>query len=1099
MFCSYLFVFFAGPVTLLSLYLRLTSWTCLSDNKRCTIFFIRNVVSKVCRSCYVGLLNKWPLIAAMIDLVYSRRQLLGLRSAPGSKSTLFIHELATLGLLRYRGTRAGALTRRRRARAFVYKHGFSVVQACQPRVQEPRTRTLIDVKRVSTLRSLTIGVLNVRSLGNKAAAVLDTITDNSLDLFAVVESWHDSAESPSVIASTPPSHHVYERARPRRQSKACSLKTNHGGICVFVHKDIQVRTVDLPTFKSFELLPLFVRIGVLSFVFVAIYRPEPASAVNDDFFIDFADVLERTSSFAGCVIVGDLNIHLDDTCSPNTARFVSLLDSFGLVEHVRLPTRGVHQLDVFISRSDGPDPVVRVDPPLMSDHSLIVASFDVNGQHTAPLPTVTRRRWRSFNFDNFIADLQQTQLIVDPPCDVNELFDLYDKTLAELLDKHAPWQRTKLRARPAAPWYDAECRVMKAKTRKLEKVYRQQRSVQSEHAWRTQFSLQRALYQEKFVNYWSCAIDECHGDSKALWSKLRPLLQPKPASVSTLTAEDLAQYFTTKISKIRASTSTSPPPHIDDRFVPEMLVDLQPATADEVTTVLKRSAAKHCQLDSAPTWLVKRAADVLAPVIAHMCNTSFAQSRMPDSSKRAIVRPSLKKPALDPNDPASYRPISNLSFVSKVVEKVVDARFADHVARHNLLPVLQSAYRPYHSTETAVVCILNDMIGAIDQGHIGALMLLDLSAAFDTVDHQILTDVLRRRFGIAGTALDWMVDYLSNRSQVVRVGSCESGVITLQFGVPQGSVLGPKLFLEYAEDVCPLLARLKYHLFADDMQGLKHGLPADGPQIVSTLTDCATDVIAWCAAKRLQLNADKTEVMWFGTAAKLSKIPLVDSSIRVGSTDIQPVSVVRDLGVMIDAELTMRDHVSRTARTCFYHLRRLRSIRRQLGRDVTARLVSALILSRLDYCNAVLAGLPASTLAPFQRVLHAAARLILDLRPRDHVSAALRELHWLPIAQRIDYKLCLLVFKSSLGRAPVYITSMLKPAADVPSLATLRAATSGNYIVPRTNRRIGDRAFSVAAPKAWNSLPTELKTASLSIDTFKRRLKTHLFNVAYSQ
>jgi len=143
------------------------------------------------------------------------------------------------------------------------------------------------------------------------------------------------------------------------------------------------------------------------------------------------------------------------------------------------------------------------------------------------------------------------------------------------------------------------------------------------------------------------------------------------------------------------------------------------------------------------------------------------------------------------------------------------------------------------------------MIGAIDQVHIGALMLLDLSAAFDTVDHQILADVLQRRFGIAGGALDWMVNFFSDRSQVVRVGSCESDVITLQFGVPQGSVLGPQRFLEYAEDVCPLLERLQYHLFADDMQGLKHGSLTDVPQIASTLADCATDVIAWCAAKRL--------------------------------------------------------------------------------------------------------------------------------------------------------------------------------------------------------------------------------------------------------
>jgi len=172
---------------------------------------------------------------------------------------------------------------------------------------------------------------------------------------------------------------------------------------------------------------------------------------------------------------------------------------------------------------------------------------------------------------------------------------------------------------------------------------------------------------------------------------------------------------------------------------------------------------------------------------------------MPDRSKRAIVRPLLKKCTLDPNDLASYRLISDLSFVFKVVEKVVDARFAAHAARHSLLPTLQSAYRPNHS---AVICILNDIISAIDQGHIGALMLLDLSAAFDTVDHQILADVLRRRFGTAGDALDWVVNFLSNRSQVVRVGSCESGVITLLFGVPQGFVLGPKRFLEYAEFGC---------------------------------------------------------------------------------------------------------------------------------------------------------------------------------------------------------------------------------------------------------------------------------------------------------
>jgi len=140
------------------------------------------------------------------------------------------------------------------------------------------------------------------------------------------------------------------------------------------------------------------------------------------------------------------------------------------------------------------------------------------------------------------------------------------------------------------------------------------------------------------------------------------------------------------------------------------------------------------------------------------------------------------------------------------------------------------------------------------------------------------------------------------------------------------------------------------------------------------------------------------------------------------------VTVVRDLGVWFDAKLSMRSHVSRVAQTCFYHLRRIRAVRRQLGRKVTARLVTALVLSRLNYCNAVLAGLPASTMTPFQRVLHAAAWTVLDLKPRDHVTPALQELHWLPVAERIQYKLCLVVHKSLLGHTPEYVSFLTSVA-----------------------------------------------------------------------
>ena len=223
-----------------------------------------------------------------------------------------------------------------------------------------------------------------------------------------------------------------------------------------------------------------------------------------------------------------------------------------------------------------------------------------------------------------------------------------------------------------------------------------------------------------------------------------------------------------------------------------------------------------------------------------------------------------------------------------------------------------------------------------------------------------------------------------------------------------------------------------------------------------------------------------------------------DSKILIDdSTSIQSSQVIRNLGVFFDNELTMRNHISRVTRSCYYQLRRLKTVRRHLGRDVTKCLVCSFILSRLDYCNSLLASLPASSLAPLQRVQNAAARLVLDLKPSDQITAALMELHWLPIKQRIAYKLCCLVHKCRHHQAPDYLTELFTTIADIPSLSTLRSATDGKLNVPRTRLQFGERAFAVAGARAWNSLPAKLRSVDDYI-LFKSRLKTHLFSLAFN-
>jgi hypothetical protein len=185
-------------------------------------------------------------------------------------------------------------------------------------------------------------------------------------------------------------------------------------------------------------------------------------------------------------------------------------------------------------------------------------------------------------------------------------------------------------------------------------------------------------------------------------------------------------------------------------------------------------------------------------------------------------------------------------------------------------------------------------------------------------------------------------------------------------------------------------------------------------------------------------------LMWFGTAAMLRKIPYdyLDISTSVGV--IKPVSVVRDVSVRIDSELTIKEHVSHTAQACFFHL--LRSIPKILVCEVTILLVFALVLSRLDYCNGVLVGLPSSTIAPLQRVLHTTARLIDELKPNDHVTAALQTLHWLPVKHRIEYKVCLLMHKVCVSKAPTYTSDMVTACPSVPERTRLRSSSSRDYI-----------------------------------------------------
>ena len=485
--------------------------------------------------------------------------------------------------------------------------------------------------------------------------------------------------------------------------------------------------------------------------------------------------------------------------------------------------------------------------------------------------------------------------------------------------------------------------------------------------------------------------------------------------------------------------------------------------------------------------------------LCNLCNLSLQSGVFPSCLKQAIVFPRLKKPNLDQDNLSSYRPISNLSFLSKIVERAVVRQFSAYASAAGLFPVRQSAYRPFHSTETAVLCSHNDLVRSIDSRQVAALVLLDLSAAFDTVDHSILLSVLSDRFSVTDTALSWFRSYLSDRTQSFVFANSQTVSHPVDCSVPQGSVFGALGFVAYTEDLENVIKRhaVKSHSFADDTKLYASVLPSDTSSARQGLTDCAADVAAWCASRRLQLNADKTEVIWFGSRANLEKIANEDLTVSIGTESIQPVKVVRDLGVLLDSQLSMNEHITKVAAACFFHLRRLRQIRRRAGPEITTRLVLALIMSRLDYCNSILSGLPQTTLEPMQRVQNAAARLILHVSLYDHVTPCLMQLHWLPIRQRINYKLCTLMFRIRAGQCPSYLSDMVQSVSSAQSRPGLRSASSNTFFVPRIRTKFAERSFSYSGPVSWNSLPAEIRSEQ-NFTTFKRLLKTYLFTAAFN-
>ena len=944
--------------------------------------------------------------------------------------------------------------------------------------------------------------LNTRSLLPKIAELRIIAAESGAAVIAISESWLDASVDDSEIDI--PNYVVHRRDRKR----------TGGGVCLYIRQDLAFNPRPDLDKDVLETLWVDILLPKTRPILVGVcYRPPKQC--------DFYELLEQSCNEGNgftefeCVILGDYNTNVIKT-TRRSALVTSMYNFeriFGLKQLITEPTRVCPTSEsiidlIFVSQQDKISQS-GVIPIGLSDHMLTFCTRKVVKGVINKHKYVKLRSLKNYNKEIFVQELGNSSWsnVLDSH-DVEESWSYFKHNFMSVLDRLAPFKELRVKQRSES-WLTSDI---------LELIRQRDRCLAKFRRSKSQSDYDQFLYLRNQVRYkkdkakskhYIDAVYENQNRPKKLWKVLKELGSgskgnAKSSNIGLMidnvlcfdkskVADRFNSFFTeiasALVNKLPSCTGRFGISHINRYYqslnVTKNMFGLTNVSEDQVSAILcKMSGNKATGLDNLPAKFVKDSTSIITKPLTHVINVSINSGCIPSDLKMARVVPLFKKKSK--TDCGNYRPVSVLSIVSKVFERVVYDQMNAYMNEHNLLYELQSGFRSAFSTDTCLIHLTDFIKQESDKGNFTGMILLDLQKAFDTVNHGILLSKLQS-LGFNDLSVQWFKSYLTGRTQVTDVDGVLSNSKGISCGVPQGSILGPLLFLIYVNDMRAAVG-CKLLLYADDSALLVSG--RDVSEIEENLSMELDSVCEWLTENKLSIHLGKTESILFATKRRLRNVNSINVSCN--GNNIVSKANVSYLGVNLDQSLTGEDIANTVIAKSSNKLKFLYRNTRNFNLKTKKLLVSALIQSQFDYsCSSWYSGLSKKLKGRMQTMQNKIVRYMLNVPPRHHIGfEEFKSVGVLPVHFRVEQLKLGHMYNIVNGSAPDYMNFNICNVSNHHNHGTRGSVNS--CTVPRVGAS-GSTSFFYTGIGIWNSLSDVIKQSTTKT-AFKKLVKSYLWN-----